>query len=412
VRILHVIHSIDPRSGGPSHALRVMVREQAAAGNEVSLLSTTTQSGEPWAPRDDYVRATLADRDFENIELSIQPAFGRRRPWSRYAYSPSSRRFLEGLLPAMSGRRPDVVHIHGLFSHVTGTAARASRHNSVPYVIRPAGGLDPWCLEHGNRQLKRLMLATGVRTDLRRAAFVQAMSRAEEEHLGTLIGRDNVVRVPHGCSLPELDHVGRGTLEEAFPQLRGSLYALFLGRIHEKKRPELVVEAAAWIRDQIPDLKLVFAGHDDGGLEAVRACVHKHGMGESVIFTGFLKGALKSAALAAAEVFVLPSRDENFGVAVIEAMAHATPVLVTPGVASHEFVGASGCGLTVDGTPEALGEGLKRLLAEDREELGRRGRRYVERHLTWAAVVAQLDEVYQLAIENTQQACPQPLPIG
>src|SRR4029077_20449871 len=112
----------------------------------------------------------------------------------------------------------------------------------------------------------------------------------------------------------------------------------------------------------LSEAMLVMAGSDSGGQPAVEESVRRHGLSERVLFCGFLEGEMKAAAFRAADVFVLPSIDENFGVAVVEAMSHGTPVLVTPGVATHVHVDASKCGLTVEGTPEAMAEALMRLL--------------------------------------------------
>ena len=409
MRILHVIHSIDPRSGGPSHAIRAMVREQAVAGHDVTLLTTTTQSGEPWEERGDYVRRMSSELGFEDIELSIQPAFGRRRPWSRFAYSPAGRRFLRRRLAHDSDSRPDVVHIHGLFSDLTSAAARAARQNAVPYILRPAGCLDSVCVERGARILKRMFISLIANTDLQSACYLQATSKPEAEQLARFTQEDNVATVPHGVRT-RYGSTNPVSLWSAFPALKNRRVILFMARLHPIKRLDLVLNAFATARTTTPDLCLAVAGNDAGAEAEARDFVRSRNIGDDVVFTGFLAGELKSSLLSAAELYVLPSDHENFGVAVIEAMAHGTPVLVTPGVASREFVEASGCGLTVDGTVEALAGGIGKLLRGDRNVLGNRGRRYVEEHLAWPAVVAQLDELYTAAIEKHRKTCPQPLP--
>ncbi len=95
-----------------------------------------------------------------------------------------------------------------------------------------------------------------------------------------------------------------------------------------------------------------------------------------------------------ADVFVLPSRDENFGMAVVEAMAHSVPTVVTRGVAAHEYVDASGGGVTVGDTADALAEGIRQMLAGDRAKIGTRGRDFVESNLSWLAVGRQIEQLY------------------
>ncbi|MBL8848232.1 MAG: glycosyltransferase, partial [Planctomycetaceae bacterium] len=142
------------------------------------------------------------------------------------------------------------------------------------------------------------------------------------------------------------------------------------------------------------------AGHDDGHEAVLRSAAKELQLEDAVLFTGFLAGILKSGAFAAAEVFALPSRDENFGVSVIEAMAHGAAPLVTHGVGAHVHVDESGCGLTVEDDVVAIRQGLAQLLRSDPRSLGRRGIAYVEANLSWSGIARQLDELYRGAIET------------
>ena len=115
----------------------------------------------------------------------------------------------------------------------------------------------------------------------------------------------------------------------------------------------------------------------------------------SVVFAGFIQGEFKHGAFAAAELFALPSMHENFGIAVVEALAYGLPALVTPEVASHVYVDRSGAGITVEGNTEAIADGLKKLLEGDGSEMAGRGRPFVEQNLSWSSTVEQLGEVYR-----------------
>ncbi len=395
MRILHVIHSIDPRSGGPSHSLRGLVRAQVACGHRVTVVATTAQSAEPWAPRHEFVARMLADPSFAGADILMGRAWGRHWPWSRFSYSPHAVRLLTRTL-ATPETRPEVVHIHGQFSHLTIRAAQLARRWAVPYIIRPAGSFDPDCLKRGLAHWKKIFLHLFHRRDLRLAGAVHVTSEAEAKHLERIVPGCRVAVVPHGVDVPaaqssaQLEH-----FLKRFPQLQGKRVVLFLSRLHEKKRPQWLVEALCRLRSQIPEMALVLAGPDAGLAEWLRAQVAEAGLNGQALMPGFLAGADKEAALALAHVFCLPSEDENFGLAVIEAMAHGVPVVVTPGVASHVYVDAAGCGLTVEDSIEGVTEGIRKMLLADKNELGRRGREYVEKHLTWPVVAKQVEELYR-----------------
>lgn len=396
MKILHVIHSVDPRSGGPSNAIRQLVAAQAHAGHEIQLLATDRQSAEPWESREVYRDRILRDPAFDGAQVRVMRAFGRRRPWRRYAFAPGCGRTLRQMI-GQGEVRPDVVHIHGAFSHVTSAAATAARDLGIPYVIRPAGCLDWACYASGHQVLKRLFSRLVLFRDVRRAACVQATTEAEAEEIRRWLPGTRVVVVPLGAAVPDRDDLvkARGAFLSRSPQLRNRQIVLYMSRIAPKKRLDLLVEAVGLLRDDLPELMLVVAGQDSGHLSTVEESIRRTRLAERVMFTGFLQGELKHGALAAASLFALPSIDENFGVAVVEAMAHGVPVIVTPGVGARVFVEESGCGRTVDDNAAAIAAGIRQLLSEDRNDVGDRGRRYVANYLSWNTVAKQLDALYR-----------------
>lgn len=400
MRILHVIHSIDPRSGGPSHSLRGLVRAQVARGHQVTIVATTAQSAEPWAPRNEFVARMLGDPAFDGAHVLMGQAWGRHRPWSRFSYSPHAVRLFARTLAAPD-TRPDVVHIHGQFSHLVVRAAQLARRWGIPYIVRPAGSFDAECLKRGMARWKKIFLHLFHRRDLRLAAAVHVTSEAEASQLTRLVPGCRVAVVPHGVDLPPGPSSAQIELFlKRFPQLRGNRVVLFLSRLHEKKRPQWLVEAFRRLRSVLPGIVLVLAGPDAGLGDTLRTQASAAGLDGQAVFPGFLQGPEKAAAFAVAQVFCLPSQDENFGLAVLEAMAYGVPVVVTPGVASHVYVDAAGCGLTVEDSIDGVTEGIRQMLLADKNELGRRGREYVEKHLTWPMIAGQIDILYDSAIRS------------
>jgi len=398
MRILHVIHSIDLRHGGPSHALRAIIQGQIAAGHEVSLLSTVVQAAEPWQAPEAYRRAVGQEQAFEKCDVNLVAAWGRRRPWSTFAFSPAGRAWLRRRL-ADPLRSPEIVHVHGVFSDVTSVAAAQSFRRRIPCVIRLAGILDSHCLGSGRKWVKRAYLRISLHRQLRRAAFLHATSRSEADELARWAPAARIRTVPLGVAVKgRAEACAIERFLRRFPQLRGKRIVLFLGRIAPKKRAELLVAALAQLRQEAPDVALLLVGQDDGGMAAVDAAVRQYNLQEAVVHAGFLQGEEKDAAFAAPSLFALASFDENFGVAVVEAMAHGLPVLVTRGVAAREYVFASGGGLVVEATPAALADGIRQLFAGDAQQMGQAGRQYVEKNLSWPAALARIEEMYWEAI--------------
>jgi glycosyltransferase involved in cell wall biosynthesis len=274
-------------------------------------------------------------------------------------------------------------------------AARLARANRIPYIIRPTGALDPGCYESGRRWLKRSFTQLLLQRDLSEAAFLHATSDAEATSLQRWVASDRTRVIPLGVEVFQYDRKAAAELFwQKFPKRRGQRIVLFVARVAPIKRAEMLVEAVARLRETMPDIVLVIVGQDSGGMAAVHAAIAHNALHEHVELCGFLLGAEKEAAFAAADVFALPSLHENFGISVVEAMAHELPVVVTPTVASHIFVDASGCGRTVEGTAESVARGLREVLTSNRLELGRQGRDYVAEHLAWPSIIRQLDALY------------------
>src|SRR5208282_5132164 len=200
MRILHVIHSVDPCSGGPSHALRAIVRGQVAAGHHVSVLATTVQSAAKWQSADAYRQAIREEQAFEGCDVKLVEAWGRRKPWSHYGYSPSARNWLRHRLgePLLA---PEVVHVHGVFSHVTSLAAAESLRLGVPYMVRPCGILDVHSLDSGRVWMKRLFLRLLLRRHLQTAAALHATSGAEADALAYWVPKEKIRTVPLGVEV-------------------------------------------------------------------------------------------------------------------------------------------------------------------------------------------------------------------
>jgi len=402
MRILHVIRSIDPRTGGPGNVVRNVIRQQVRAGHQVTLLATTTQSCPPLEPRDSFKQRMLTDAAFSGAEMYLSRSFGSCRPWSNYAFSPQGGRWLRRRF-SNGTPVPDVVHLHGVFGHITTLAAAYARRRSIPYLIEPYGCLDLRMFHGGYYLLKKTFACLFLERDLRHAAWVHPASEHEARDVRRWVAPGRVRVVPHGVDIPG---VAAEESREAFltkhPDLRGRKILLWMARVHPVKRLDLAIESLAKVSDEFPDLVLVVAGQDAGYVSAAKGIAHRLGLSDRVRFVGFLQGELKDGALAAADLFILPSMHENFAISVAEAMAYAVPVIVTPGVAARVHVDASGGGLTVSPDAELLGGAIRTILQSDPKAMGNRGRQYVADNLSWQAVWRQLEMLYDEACSGTR----------
>ncbi len=386
MRILHVIHSMDPRSGGPVSSLRGLMAAQVNAGHCVNVLCTDVQSADPWKQRREWLNELYLTEELKDIGLIACRGFGRRGVLRRYRYSRETTSQLKRILTD-SGRPVDVVHIHGLFSHVTMKAAALCNRHAMPYVMRPAGGLNEWCIDSKNSVGKTWLYNRVVKRDLCNASFVHATSQSEADELSAQLPLVNVVAIPHGVSFPE----SLVTTDGERPII------LYLSRLHAKKNPDLVLRAFERLLPEHPELRLIMAGSDAGMESECRTMAHRL-PGRSVQFVGHVDGKKKAALLRQSRMLVLPSRHENFGVVVTEAMSHGLPVVTTKEVDSSAYVEESGGGCLVARSTDSIAEGMRKMLAIPKAEIGEKGRSFIANNLTWEIVEKRIGSMYRDAL--------------
>jgi glycosyltransferase involved in cell wall biosynthesis len=303
--------------------------------------------------------------------------------------------------------RFDIVHIHSVYMFHTLVAATACRRQGIPYIIRPHGTLDPFLLRRG-RFKKSAYMALIEKRNLDLAAAIHYTSE-EEMHLAhARFGiQAPAVVVPFGVDPMEFENLPDPTeFGRWFPETRGKRIVLFLSRLNFKKGLEVLVAAFAQLAD-LRDVHLVLAGPEDHGYGAlVRRWVSNHGLTDRTTFTGMLVERDKRAALSAASVFVLPSRTENFGFAVFEAMAAGVPTIVSDRVHFARELERAGAAVTCGRTSHEVAASIRRVLEDPgfAQRLGVNGRRLVKDRFTWTHVVQALVPVYRNAIARAGAA--------
>ncbi|QOJ00146.1 MAG: glycosyltransferase [Phycisphaeraceae bacterium] len=390
MRIVHVIRSLNPGHGGPPAVAIRLAAAQAALGHHVSIVSSSD------VPRDTITRAAAGVPGLDRLSLILTQ--GTAGPFDRLLHA-GFRSALARALPGAS-----FTHLHGVWDRELIIAADESRSARVPYALTPHGMLDPWSL-WGQSRLKALKKSLALRLIfrpmLRRAAFLHALNADEARLMQPLRLGPPVEIIPNGVFREEVDSPPH-TPEFAAsrPEIGPDGYVLFLSRLHFKKGLDLLVEAFSRIAPARPGISLVIAGPEDGAGRSARDIADRLGLSGRVVFTGPLYGRDKLAALAGAACFCLPSRQEGFSVAIIEAMACRTPVLISDQCHFPEAKDA-GAGLIVPCDAEVVASGLEKLLAmpdDQRRAMGERGRDLVLASYVWDRVAERMTRAYELAL--------------
>jgi glycosyltransferase involved in cell wall biosynthesis len=390
-RVLHVIPSVGPVRGGPSVMVRTLARGLAQRGIQAHV-ATTDDNG---PGRLDVPCGTPV------IENGVTYWHFRRQ--SRfYTFSWPLTNWL-----ATNIRNYDVVHIHALFSYAASPAAYLAHRHGVPYIVRPLGVLNNWGMRQRRPTLKKLSFNIVERRIVRNAAlihFTSEQERAEAMELG--VEMQSIV-IPN--PLPDSPaYCAPGKFRERYPQLKDRKILLFLSRFDRKKGLDLLLNAFSQVRSSEPKTTLVLAGSGDPELTAeLRAQSERLGIANDVLWPGFLQGRDKWIAMADADLFVLPSYSENFGIAVVEAMAARLPVVISDQVAIHREVSEAQAGSVVACDPGQLSQAILTMLGSPLmlKDIGRRGQRLTLLQYSSDNVARQLISVYNDILTSTQPLC-------
>jgi glycosyltransferase involved in cell wall biosynthesis len=291
----------------------------------------------------------------------------------------------------------DIVHLHAPWTPSNVQVAKVADQLAKPYVLTVHGMLDDWPM--AQRPLKkRLYLALAGRRLLDRAAAVHCTAAAELEQARKWFSNPRTAVLPYLFDLSELMNLpGPELARETFDVLRAAEpKVLFLSRLHEKKGVDLLIDAASILRDRNIPFRVAIAGDGDPAYEqALRARVAQLGLESIVSFLGLVKGPLKFSVYQAADLFVLPTSQENFGLVLPESLACRTPVITTRGVDIWRELEQGGA-IIVDRTPAAIADAVASLLADPsrRDLLSRRGRDWVVKNLDPEKSALAYEKIY------------------
>lgn len=378
--------------GGPATAMPLLAQGLSALGLKVDIATL----------RDAAEKPVVADGQWQYTDHSRRIAFPSQG--TPYRISTALASWL-----TKHATDYDLIHGHAVLTHSSASAMRAAKRANVPYIVRPLGILNRWGMQAKRRWLKQILMRWVDGPLLRHASAIHVTSLQEQGEIERYGFGIPILLLPLGLDLTAPPDPGQAlSFLSQFPEAKGDPSVLFLSRIHPKKGIELLMNAFASLRSAHPRARLIIAGEGEAVYESQ---LHSHaaslGITEAVTWTGFIDGAAKQAAFAAADIFCLTSFSENFGMALLEAMAAGRPCLSSDQVALGAEAAAANAVACCRCDQDSVTSALMRLAAmtpAERQALGQKGRDYAVHHHSIQTVGERLLQVYHDTIYGSTEA--------
>lgn len=400
MKVLHLIPSISPSRGGPSHAVIEMTRALRANGID-AYIATTNDSGSQILPLQ-----TGKWLDYEGVPVILFPKWNPK--WNslsalrEFSIAPSLIRWLEKCI-----HEYQLIHFHALFSFPCTAGMAVARKHDVPYIIRTIGQLQHWSLTQ-SKWRKRILLKLIESQNLCHSAAVHFTSSLEQQQAERLHLTAPSFVLPLGVNLkptPTQNTDSQSFLKDS------SVRWLYLSRIHPKKQLPILLNAIARLKETWPNCNWQLDIAGDGNSDYVKklqSLVNELGLTQNIYWHGFVAGRQKEELLQQADWFLLPSAAENFGIAAAESLAYGVPVLLTSGVALADIVAKSHAGVIAEPTVDSLCDALRRnCLQPPSIHCRQAARQLAETHFSWESISKKLITHYLSIIdeENNKRLC-------
>lgn len=280
----------------------------------------------------------------------------------------------------------NIIHAHSLWRMASIYPAEIVRGTKCRFVFSPKGSMAPWMMNH-RKWRKEMIWGTLQKPALKRADCFHATSEKEMSEIRRFF-KQPIALIPNGVDLPELKNHSKNP--------SGARRLLFLGRMHKVKSVERLLQAWKILQPRFTDWELVAAGEDEDGYLGEMQALARELKLERVSFPGKVEVSERDAMYQSAEVYVLPSHTENFGIAAAEAMANGVPAVITKN-APWKNVERERCGWWSATEAPALAENLAAAMslpAKELSEMGARGRDWMAREFSWDRVAELMHASY------------------
>ena len=388
MKLLHVIPSLAKVKGGPTQILPEIVKVLRDKGCDAEIVTTNDNGSE-------LLDVPLYERvEYEQVPVWFLPRIFL--PMKDFIFSTALTRWLQQHV-----KNYDLVHTHYLFSYAPTCAALVAQWEKIPYIVTPHGMLSPWALHH--KRLKKQLYTPLERRNLNQAVAIHCTTAAESRDVRNFQVQTPSFVVPFGVHPPIYQAQAKQKLRQLYNIPPQRPIVLFFSRLHPKKRPDLLLKALSKLAALDQDFHLILAGSGETDyLTNLINLVSSLNLAERTTLPGFVTGLDKELLLQGSDLFVLPSFSENFGVAVVEAMAAGLPAIITPDVQIASDIAQAKAGLVVEGEIDALALAIQELLVSPhrRFELGENGKRLVSRCYSWNAIATQLSRVYDSIVSQ------------
>lgn len=379
MRVTHTIAGLQSAHGGTSRSVPALCDSLERLGHEVHLVA-----GRPSDPRIDCTAPSRSVRVHWINESKITGRVFTGRAFRRELAAIYDQNHANAL-----------IHDHGLWLPSNHSAAQYANLNHIPRVVSPRGMLSPWAMQH-RRLKKQITMWWQQEADLRSSSAFHATSKAEANDIRRLGLSQPIAVIPNGVSLPEST-----CKKESGPRRR----MLFLGRIHPVKGVTHLIEAYAQVGPG-DDWELILVGPGDRSyLDEVKSLIDRLGLHNQVSFLGPISDREKWNLYTSADLFVMPSHTENFGIAIAEALAAGLPVLTTTGTPWSELKQRD-CGWWIAPTVDGIAIALRQATTLSREELaakGVRGSQWARTEFQWDAIGAKMSCFYHWLVQGGPQ---------